>query len=399
VDSVAQRVLPPQGSLKKDVSVVKKVVALRERFEGGVFMDSTKRNFTPVLLAWYAENERDLPWRRTYEPYHIWISEIMLQQTQMDRVVGFFVRFIRRFPDIGSLAEAGEDDLLKLWEGLGYYSRARNLHKTAKILAAQGAQLPVSYPQLLLLPGIGPYTASAIMAIAFNRPYTVLDANVERFFARLLDLSTPVKVKETIALIRNQVEGLLPADQPRAFNQALMEFGALVCKPGIPNCGSCPFQEGCRALQAGTVGDRPVLPKRKETILIKMACGLVRRNGRFLIQKRHADDVWANLWEFPGGRLKEGESPEQAMIREYMEETELAVIPVQKIATVRHSYMNYRVTLHGFFCDLLPDQGEPILHVAQEARWVEMEELAHYAFPSGHRKLIAYLQGLEQGQE
>ncbi len=362
-------------------------------------MNSTKRNFTPILLAWFEEHERDLPWRRTYEPYHIWISEIMLQQTQMDRVVGFFSRFVERFPDIGCLAEAGEDELLKMWEGLGYYSRARNLHKSAKILATQGAALPESYQQLLQLPGIGPYTASAIMAIAFNRPHTVLDANVERLFARLLDLSKPVKEKETIALIRHQVEDLLPADQPRAFNQALMEFGALVCKPGIPNCGVCPFHVGCQALQAGTVGARPVLPKRKETILITMACGVVRRNGKFLIQKRQADDVWANLWEFPGGRLKEGEIPEQAVVREYLEETELCVEPMEKIATVQHAYMNYRVTLHGFFCDLLPDQGEPILHAAQEARWVEEGELADYAFPSGHRKLISCLQGVEQSQE
>ena len=364
-----------------------------------LFMKTTKRDFTPRLLAWFAAHQRDLPWRRTYEPYHVWISEIMLQQTQMDRVVGFFTRFIERFPDIVSLAETGEDELLKMWEGLGYYSRARNLHKTAKILATQGATLPESYQQLLQLPGIGPYTAAAIMAIAFNRPHTVLDANVERLFARLLDLSKPVKEKETISQIRSQVEELLPQDQPRAFNQALMEFGALVCKPGIPNCGVCPFQEGCQALQAGTVGERPVLPKRKETISINMACGLVQRQGKVLIQKRRQDDVWANLWEFPGGRLKEGESPEQAVVREFLEETELRVAPTERLATVKHSYMNYRVTLHGFFCDLLPGQGEPALHAAQEARWVSLAELEHYAFPSGHRKLIARLQEMEKDQD
>ncbi len=354
-------------------------------------MNLTQRNFTPRLLAWYGNHERDLPWRRTYEPYHVWISEIMLQQTQMDRVVGYFSRFIKRFPDIAGLAAAEEDELLKMWEGLGYYSRARNLHKTAKLLVHQGACLPESYQQLLQLPGIGPYTASAIMAIAFNRPYTVLDANVERLFARLLDLSTPVKDKETITLIRSRLEDLLPQNQARAFNQALMEFGALVCKPGIPNCGMCPFQEGCQALGAGTIGERPVLPKRKKTVLINMACGLVRRQGKVLIQKRRADDVWANLWEFPGGCLEEGESPEQAVVREYLEETELRVAPMEKIATVQHSYMNYRVTLHGFFCDLLSRQDDPALHAAQEARWVEMEELGKYAFPAGHRKLISHL--------
>lgn len=362
-------------------------------------MNSTKKNFTPRLLAWFEEHERDLPWRRTYEPYHIWISEIMLQQTQMDRVVVYFSRFIERFPDIASLAAAHEDELLLMWEGLGYYSRARNLHKSAKILAGQRTPLPESYPQLLELPGIGPYTAAAIMAIAFNRPHTVLDANVERLFARLLDLETPVKEKESTTLIRSRVEGLLPVTRARAFNQALMEFGALVCRPGIPNCALCPFQEECQALQAGTVAERPVLPRRRKAVSITMACGIVRSQGKVLIQKRLADDVWANLWEFPGGRLKEGEIPEQAVVREYLEETELAVALAGKIATVHHSYMQYRVTLHGFFCDLLPGQGEPVLHAAQEARWVTVPQLAQYAFPSGHRKLISYLQELEQDKE
>lgn len=364
-----------------------------------MFSNSTKRNFTPILLAWYAEHERDLPWRRTYDPYHIWISEIMLQQTQMERVVEYFSRFIRRFPDIASLAAAHEDELLKMWEGLGYYSRARNLQKSARILAAQAATLPDDYQELLTLPGIGPYTAAAIMAIAFNRPYTVLDANVERLFARLLDLAAPVKEKETRALIGDQVALLLPQGQARAFNQALMEFGALVCKPGVPGCAICPFAGKCLALGAGTVAERPVLPQRQATVAITMACGLVQRQGRYLIQKRQADDVWANLWEFPGGRLKTGESPEQAVVREYLEETEFVVQPTAKIATVRHSYMQYRVTLHGFFCDLAPDQGEPMLHAAQEARWVTAAELAHYAFPAGHRKLIGHLLAMDEERE
>ena len=140
--------------------------------------------------------------------------------------------------------------------------------------------------------------------------------------------------------------------------------------------------------------ERPVLPKRKKTIAINMACGLIRRQDKFLIQKRQKDDVWANLWEFPGGCLEEGESPEQAVVREYMEETELQVTPISKIGTVQHSYMNYRVTLHGFFCDLLPDQNEPVLHAAQEARWVSLAELANFAFPAGHRKIINHLQAM-----
>ena len=146
------------------------------------------------------------------------------------------------------------------------------------------------------------------------------------------------------------------------------------------------------------MGERPVLPVRKKTILINMACGLVRRGGKFLIQKRRPNDVWANLWEFPGGCLDEGESPELAVIREYQVETELNVVPLERIATVQHSYMNYRVTLHGFFCDLPPNQGEPMLHAAQEARWVNLKDLDKFAFPSGHRKIISYLQEQEEAE-
>jgi A/G-specific adenine glycosylase len=241
----------------------------------------------------------------------------------------------------------------------------------------------------MALAGIGPYTASAIMAIGYNEPYVVVDGNVERVLARLADLDVPVKNREVHGHLQSLLLELLPAGQSRNFNQSLMEFGALVCRPKGALCTSCPFQSSCLSFKRGTVDLRPVRPVRKKTVLIEMSCGIVQRDGRLFIQKRETDDVWGNLWEFPGGRLEPGETPEQAVVREFFEETEWQVCNPVRIGSVLHSYMHYRVTLHGFFCDFAPGNSQnPVLHAAQEYRWVACEELADFAFPAGHRKLI-----------
>lgn len=316
----------------------------------------------------------------------------MLQQTQVERVVPYFTRWMQRFPDPLALADADENEILRYWEGLGYYMRARNLLKTARILAENDGILPQDYKALLALPGIGPYTAGAIMSIAFNRDYPVVDANVERVFSRLFDISSPIQEKKNKKFIFLKAAEMLPSGQSRFFNQALMELGALICLPQNPSCTICPVNLFCKSLQENTVPDRPVLVPRKQTIHIKMATGILMWNSKILIQKRLTDDVWANLWEFPGGRLKEGESPEQALIREFFEETDLRISVKQKITTVKHSYMHYQVTLHGFFCQI--NEGGKIkasLHAAQENRWVTFTDLQEYAFPAGHRKLINYL--------
>lgn len=353
---------------------------------------SFDRHFTNQLLEWFQHNSRDLPWRHTYAPYHVWIAEIMLQQTQMDRVVFYFTRWLARFPDIPTLAAADPDEVLSCWEGLGYYSRARNLHRTAKLLAEQGNMLPASHEALRKLPGIGPYTAGAIMSIAFNQDFPVVDANIERIFARLFDIATPIKSRENKALVWQKAAAMLPAGQSRIFNQALMELGALVCLPRAPHCSRCPVVPWCKAYQLNIIQARPVLLPKRKSMLIEMATGILVRNEKVLIQKRQADDVWANLWEFPGGRLKEGESPHQAVVREFLEETGLHVEVTGEITSVRHSYMHYRVILHGFFCAATDgEDNEPALLAAQENRWVRFTELHRFAFPAGHRKLIKFL--------
>ena len=347
--------------------------------------------FAENLLDWFGENGRDLPWRRTYHPYHVWISEIMLQQTQMERVVDYFKRWVRRFPDIPTLARAEEDEVMKAWEGLGYYSRAGNIMKTAGILMENGGEIPDSHAELMRLPGIGPYTAGAIMSIAFNRDYPVVDGNVERVLSRVFDIDVPVKTVQARKFFWEKAAQLLPSGRARDFNQALMELGALVCLPKNPDCHLCPLQPQCGAVRHETRSQRPVTDKSAVIIPIEMATGVLLKNDRVFIQKRQPDDVWANLWEFPGGRLKQDEKPEQTVIREYFEETEFLVEPVKKITTVQHSYMQYLVTLHCYFCRLLSASDLPVLHAAQAYRWISFAELDQFAFPAGHRKLIDFM--------
>ncbi|CAK8715949.1 Adenine DNA glycosylase [Candidatus Electrothrix laxa] len=350
----------------------------------------TDSPITRILLSWFAENQRPLPWRKEYRPYHVWISEIMGQQTQMERVVAYFKDWIRQFPDIPTLAAASEQEIIKAWEGLGYYSRVRNIRKTADILVQEyEAELPDNESQLLALPGIGPYTAAAILSIAFNRTTPLLDANVERILCRLDDVDQPVKQTMTRKLLLQRCTDLLPQDDARNFNQALMEFGALICTPKKPACPTCPLQQHCLSYTRDIVDLRPVPGKKEKRIDIYMACGIIQRGDRFYIQQRLEKDVWGGLWEFPGGRLKEGEKPEQAAVREIIEETEFQVTGLRHFATAIHHYTKYRVTLEAFFCTLQDNQlTEPVLHAASQYKWVAFNELSSFAFPAGHRQLI-----------
>lgn len=354
--------------------------------------DPSCTHIAGVLLDWFSRHKRDLPWRRTYAPYHVWISEVMLQQTQMERGVEYFKRWIARFPDVESLAEAREDEVLKLWEGLGYYSRARNLHKAAQeVVNRHGGTLPSSPEALRALPGVGPYTARAIASIAFGQDVCVVDANVERVISRLYDIALPVKSRQARDEIERHGAELLPEGRARDFNQALMEFGSLVCSPRNPACAGCPLADCCLARKSGVQEERPVIVKAPSPIYISMATGVLVNDGRILTQKRRADDVWGNLWEFPGGVVENGETPDQAVVREYLEETGLIVNHPVPIATFKHSYTRYRVTLHAFSVTLLSSPEELALEAAQEHRWASWSEIMELAFPAGHRKLIHHL--------
>jgi A/G-specific adenine glycosylase len=356
--------------------------------------DTPERALAEALLDWFSLHRRNLPWRSTYDPYHVWVSEIMLQQTQMERGVAYFQRWMQRFPDVASLAEAHEDEVLKLWEGLGYYSRARNLHRAARFVHDQlGGRLPDTVAGLQQLPGVGPYTARAVASIAFGRDVCVIDANVERVASRLYDIDVPVKSREARRVIEERCAALLPQSQARDFNQALMEFGSLVCAPRNPSCDACPVAAHCLARIHGVQDARPVTARAASPIYLTMATGVLVHEGRVLTQKRMADDIWGNLWEFPGGLVEEGETPEQAVVREFMEETALTVNHPVSIASFKHSYTRYRVTLHAFAVELLSNPSDLTLTAAQEHRWATWSQVRALAFPAGHRQLVRHLDG------
>ncbi|TVR00468.1 MAG: A/G-specific adenine glycosylase [Desulfovibrionales bacterium] len=350
-----------------------------------------QQSFSRPLLDWFADHARDLPWRRTYDPYQVWISEVMLQQTQMDRAVGYFQRWTSKFPDVHALAAASEDTVLAAWEGLGYYTRARNLLRAARFVVDNlSGILPRDHATWLSLPGVGPYTAAAVCAIAYNQPHAVVDANVSRVLARVLDLDTPVKERAAASFIAKQALTLTPPGQARNFSQALMELGALVCLPRRPRCSSCPLHDVCEARRLDIVLERPVPAKAVTFIPIDVATGVLMARGLIYIQKRPATGVWAGLWEFPGGTIEGTETPEQTLVREYLEETGFVINNLRKLMVVRHGYTKYRVALHCYCCRLTDDrpQPPPILTAAQEYRWVRPETLDQFAFPAGHRKLI-----------
>lgn len=346
------------------------------------------------LLDWFARHQRPLPWRADYTPYAVWISEVMLQQTQMERGVAYFNRWMERFPDIATLAAASEEAVLRQWEGLGYYSRARHVLAAAqKIMGEHGGVFPSELEKIRALPGIGPYTAGAVASIAFGEKLPCVDANVERVVARIFDVDSPVKQEPAAGVIRRWALRLVPDGHAREHNQAMMELGALVCRKK-PRCGDCPLAAFCISRHLGITDQRPVPGKRATITPVDAVTGVLLHQGRVFVQKRPPSGVWGNLWEFPGGRVEAGELAKEAVIREFMEETGFTVRVARQYGVIRHGYTTYRLTLHCFGLELTTGDGPlnapplpPVLTAATEARWVAPPELAHMAMPAAHRKL------------
>jgi len=256
--------------------------------------------FVSALMEWKDHNPRPLPWKGEKDPYLIWLSEIILQQTRVEQGLPYFVRFRERYPDVKALAAASDDEVYKLWEGLGYYSRARNMLETARLVAGEyGGKFPDTYEGLRALKGIGPYTAAAIASFVYDLPYAVVDGNVYRVLARVFGISTPSDTEEGKVFFREWAQRLLPAGSPGLYNQALMDFGALQCKPAAPPCGQCPMQAFCRARIEGKVAHLPVKAKRTARKDRYFHYLLLNYGGKVLLRKRTEKDIWQNLYEFP----------------------------------------------------------------------------------------------------
>lgn len=342
------------------------------------------------LVRWYRRHQRDLPWRQTRDPYAIWVSEIMLQQTRVATAIGYYKRFMARLPTIESLAAAALDDVLKLWEGLGYYSRARNLHRAAReVVARFGGRLPASRDELLTLPGIGPYTAGAIASIAFDLDEPVLDGNVTRVLCRVFRIGADPKAAATRKTLWNLARGLIPRGRAGLVNQAVMDLGATVCTPREPACPRCPLRRWCLALEHGEQSQLPVKIRRKTIPQYDVPVAVIRKGRRVLIAQRRPEGFLGGLWEFPGGKMEPGETLQECLVREVREELGIAVRVVRLLTTARHAYSHFRVTLHAFECR--HESGRPRAIECARWKWVGLDELDAHAFPKGSHKIMAAL--------
>lgn len=346
-------------------------------------MQSTRR-ITNNLLAWFRAHARDLPWRRTCDPYAIWISEVMLQQTQVKTVIPYWERWMKCLPNVRALARASERRVLKLWEGLGYYSRARNLHRAAKIIVAQcGGTFPPDFESVLDLPGIGRYTAGAICSIAFNQPQPIVDGNVIRVLTRLFGLRGNPKerrVNEKLwGLATQLVKSAQQIDAGRGcshLNQALMELGATICLPQNPRCSQCPVRRACVARMTDRVDRFPELPRRAGSTERRVATFVFERDGRYLVRQRPARVVNQGLWEFPNIELNNGLTLAE-LARKHIG---LDVSRAQLLRTIRHTITRYHITMKVFHC------AAPSESIA-DGKWLTLREIEKLPFPSAHRQI------------
>ena len=346
------------------------------------------QDLTPRLITWFHRARRDLPWRRTRDPYRIWVAEIMLQQTQVGRVIPFYHRFVAAFPTAHALAAAHVDDVLRHWAGLGYYPRARNLHLASRLVVERhGGRFPECYRDAVALPGVGEYTAGAILSTAFGHTLPAIDANASRVLYRVfLDpgCSSAALRQRILALGRQAV----PERDPGEHNQALMELGALICLPRAPLCPECCLADLCRARRIGEPGALPTT-RRSQTQRRRAALAVVQRRGRVLVAQRAAGGLWGGLWEFPNIMLGRVEGKRKGIKSLLRRDFGLEVDIRGLVTTLTYSVMNQRVELFAYRCTCRKGRTIPRTHV--RARWLTPHELASNAFPSPHRKVARIL--------
>ncbi len=357
-------------------------------------VNSVSRKLVLSLLDWFSKNARDLPWRKMKDPYAIWVSEIMLQQTQVKTVIPYFERWLGELPTIESLAQAPSERIHKLWEGLGYYTRVRNLQKAAQVICEKyKRRFPENFDDVLSLPGIGRYTAGAICSIAFDQPTPILDGNVIRVLTRVFGIADNPKEKKTNEQLWKLAAELvqISADQKSkiknqkfpcsSLNQSLMELGALICTPRQPKCEACPIQKFCVARRENRVEQLPNLGERTSATARRFVAFVVEKNGRFLVHQRPAGIVNAHLWEFPN--VEVGLKDDWQKIK-----GQLAVeVSPKPLCRIKHSITRYRITLEAFRGELPKDFAKN----KSATRWCSLEELKALPFPSAHKKIVSHL--------
>lgn len=341
------------------------------------------------LLAWFAVHQRPTPWRSTPDPYRVWVAEVMLQQTQTATVIPYYERFMERFPTVQALADAPLEEVLRYWEGLGYYARARNLHRAAQLIAQNGGQLPRTADQLRELPGIGAYTAGAIASIAFGQPTPVVDGNVSRVLARLLWLKGDLRAHAAQKRLWQLAQELVDPQQPGAFNQAMMELGSTVCLPVQPRCGACPVSHLCTAYQRGQPTAVPE-PSRRTAMQARVdVSALVLREGRYLLARRAPEGLWGGLWEFPRATRGGCESLENVALRAAAQ-LAIQIEPLQTLTSVQHAVTASRIRLYGYLCQWITGEAQPT-GIYDAAEWVVPDALEGYPLPAPQRRLARAL--------
>ncbi len=350
--------------------------------------DNDSRELALRLLNWYGTHKRDLPWRRMQtDPYAVWVSEIMLQQTQVRTVIPYFERWMERFPTVEALANAETEEMLRVWAGLGYYARARNLQRAAQIvLKKHGGRIPSEVSALSDLPGVGRYTVGAIRSIAFNQPAPIVDANVARVLSRVYALDGDPKSAANQSRLWSLSEELIPKGNARDFNQSLMEMGALVCTTADPSCERCPILRFCTAGKSHDPTAWPQIPPGRRTVREVHSSAVVLRGGDVLITRRPPHGLWGGLWELPRRVCEPGETPAACAARAAREVAGVIGQPAESVGQVKHNVTHHSITLHGV--RLVDTAGEPMPIDCAEVRWVALDRASNLPLAAPQNQLL-----------
>lgn len=342
------------------------------------------------LICWFEENHRKMPWRETKNPYYIWISEVMLQQTRVDTVIPYFLRFIDAFPQIENLAAAGEEEVLRLWAGLGYYSRARNIHRGAKLICeVYNGKIPEVRKELLKVPGIGPYTAGAILSIAYGKTAAAVDGNVMRVFSRLFLIHEDISEASTKKEMEWIGEKVVSLENPSAFNQGLMELGAVICTPTSPKCSLCPLMLICKARKKGMQECLPVKKKKEPVKTVNMELALLQKEDKILLVKRPTDGLLANLWALPSTEALAGNVPGKSIVMELQENYGIETTQPQAIVQKNHIFTHMKWNMQLFRMEII--SMAPIDY--PETQWTSLKEIDKHAIPTAFLKIIKAIRG------
>jgi len=339
------------------------------------------------LLKWFETNRRTLPWRNTRDPYAIWVSEVMLQQTQVNTVIPYYKRFLKKFPNIEILSKSNQDDVLKCWEGLGYYARAINFQKASQMVMTQfSGQIPQDPQAFKQLPGVGDYINAAVQSIAFGHSMAVVDGNVRRVLSRLFEMQETVNENKYAKIFAQKAQSLLCENSPGDYNQAIMELGALICTPRNPQCNQCPLSKECEAYRHDTF---TIFPLRKKSPVISTenwVAAIIQKDNKFLITQRKAGGFLGGLWEFPGGKIRNNETIQRACLRHIREQLQIDICINHHVTQIKHTYTHFKQIMDAFLCQYA--SGTIVLNGPADYKWIKWAQINQFALPKSNIKFL-----------